>query len=158
MKTVYTFAISIMTLVLFSCNSSKLNTSSTEKQDSMAATTSDTTAKRMVGGDQDEHGCKASAGYSWSVLKQECIRPFELTTKLKDLTNSTLAGFLLFAADQKQAEVFASEFNPSIVLTAEGTDIYTSKDQQYKLEKDAQKHWVLLKTTAGKTSPILQQE
>lgn len=158
MKTLYTFGISIMTLALFSCNSSKLSSSSTDKQDSMATTHSDTTAKHRVGGDQDEHGCKASAGYSWSVLKQECIRPFELTTKLKDLTNGTLAGFLLFAADQKQAEVFASEFNPSIVLTVSGTDSYSSKDQQYKLEKDAQKHWVLLKTTAGKTSPILQQE
>lgn len=158
MKTLYTFGIALLSLALFSCNYSKMS-SSTQKQDSTLSPESDTAAaKRIVGGDQDEHGCKASAGYSWSVIKQECIRPFELSTKLKDLNNSTLAGYLLFSADQKQVEVFASEFNPAIVLSAESTDVYSSTDKQYKLEKDAQKHWVLQKTTAGKTTPILQQE
>ena len=46
----------------------------------------------MVGGDSDAHGCKASAGYTWSVVKNECIRIFEsgirLDAKAKDLDKS----------------------------------------------------------------------
>ena|GEM_PF-703159 len=30
-----------------------------------------------VGGDTDEHGCKASAGYSWCEPLKECIKPWE---------------------------------------------------------------------------------
>jgi hypothetical protein len=31
----------------------------------------------IVGNDSDEHGCKASAGYSWCEAKQKCIRLWE---------------------------------------------------------------------------------
>lgn len=33
--------------------------------------------KQLVGGDVDEYGCKASAGYSWCEYKQKCLRTFE---------------------------------------------------------------------------------
>lgn len=32
---------------------------------------------QLVGNDQDSHGCKASAGYSWCQAKQTCIRSWE---------------------------------------------------------------------------------
>ncbi len=32
---------------------------------------------QMVGNDRDEHGCIASAGYSWCEAKQQCIREWE---------------------------------------------------------------------------------
>ncbi|MBN1170496.1 hypothetical protein JXA56_05725 [Candidatus Micrarchaeota archaeon] len=31
----------------------------------------------LVGGDEDEHGCKPSAGYSWCEERQKCLRPWE---------------------------------------------------------------------------------
>jgi hypothetical protein len=31
----------------------------------------------IVGDDRDEHGCIASAGYTWCELKEECLRPWE---------------------------------------------------------------------------------
>jgi heat shock protein HslJ len=34
-------------------------------------------APPIVGGDTDIHGCKASAGYSWSIGENKCIRPWE---------------------------------------------------------------------------------
>ncbi|WP_316820328.1 hypothetical protein [Pedobacter gandavensis] len=158
MKTIYSFGISLITLALFSCNAQQSG-NNTQKQDSTATVATDTThAAPMVGGDQDEHGCKSSAGYSWSVIRQECVRPFELETKFKDLNNSTLAGYALFSKDNKQVEIFAAEFKPTIVLSSTGTEIYGSTDQKYKMEKDAQKHWVISKTEDGKTAPILQQE
>lgn len=30
-----------------------------------------------IGGDRDEHGCIATAGYVWCEAKQRCIRPWE---------------------------------------------------------------------------------
>ena len=35
-------------------------------------------AEPMVGADEDEHGCKGSAGYSWCAKTSQCERPWEL--------------------------------------------------------------------------------
>lgn len=37
----------------------------------------ETPTQTLVGGDEDEHGCKASAGYSWCEIKQKCLRIWE---------------------------------------------------------------------------------
>ncbi len=36
-----------------------------------------TPEEQLVGNDEDEHGCKASAGYSWCEIKQKCLRTWE---------------------------------------------------------------------------------
>jgi len=33
----------------------------------------------IVGSDSDEHGCKASAGYTWCQIKNKCLRTWEET-------------------------------------------------------------------------------
>ena len=68
-------------------------------------------APPIVGGDVDEHGCKGSAGYQWSVLKNECIRIFEAGIRLdpKDASlDKTLSAFIVFKSedDDAKAEVF----------------------------------------------------
>ncbi|MGR5062031.1 serine protease [Photobacterium sp. DNB22_13_2] len=35
----------------------------------------------MVGADEDEHGCKNSAGYSWCAKSEQCERPWELAER-----------------------------------------------------------------------------
>lgn len=35
----------------------------------------------IAGGDADEHGCRASAGYSWCARTAQCERPWELAAK-----------------------------------------------------------------------------
>lgn len=42
----------------------------TGRRDSAAVTTA-------IGADRDAHGCIGSAGYVWSQVREECIRPFE---------------------------------------------------------------------------------
>jgi len=37
----------------------------------------------ILGGDEDEHGCKASAGYTWCAAKKECIRNWETECLVK---------------------------------------------------------------------------
>jgi hypothetical protein len=54
----------------------------------------------MVGGDSDAHGCKASAGYSYSTLKKRCIRVWEDGIRLDPVTtdsSATISAFVVFA-------------------------------------------------------------
>lgn len=63
----------------------------------------------VVGGDIDESGCKPSAGYSWSVLENNCIQPW--TTKYVfegELHNAPL----IFSEDNGKAEIMLSEKLP----------------------------------------------
>ena len=81
----------------------------------------------MVGGDSDAHGCKASAGYTWSVVKNECIRIFEtgirLEAKAKDLDKS-LSAFVVFKSDEAddKAELYLPNEKTSILLDREKKD------------------------------------
>jgi hypothetical protein len=71
----------------------------------------------VVGGDSDAHGCKASAGYTWSSLKKECVRLFEVGTKLAHAedgkTYSTVA-YVIF--DGNKAELFLDTQKEPILL------------------------------------------
>jgi hypothetical protein len=86
----------------------------------------------VVGGDSDAHGCKASAGYTWSSLKKECVRLFEAGTKLAHAedgkTYSTVA-YVIF--DGNKAELFLDTQKEPIILErkTEG-DSWTKGDYQ----------------------------
>ncbi|BFM44409.1 hypothetical protein CFS9_30500 [Flavobacterium sp. CFS9] len=71
----------------------------------------------VVGGDSDAHGCKPSAGYTWSALKKECVRLFEVGTKLAHSedgkTYSTVA-YVIF--DGNKAELFLDTQKEPILL------------------------------------------
>ncbi|WP_434663925.1 hypothetical protein [Aeromonas sp. NJAU223] len=59
-----------------------------------------------VGNDQDDHGCRASAGYQWSALTNQCVRLFEQAIRLQPLASGeTGSAFVLFNGDQSQAEL-----------------------------------------------------
>lgn len=78
---------------------------------------------RVVGGDSDAHGCKASAGYTWSALKNECVRLFEVGTKLAHAedgkTYSTVA-YVIF--DGNKAELFLDTQKEPILLERKAED------------------------------------
>ena len=87
---------------------------------------------KVVGGDSDAHGCKASAGYTWSALKNECVRLFEVGTKLAHAedgkTYSTVA-YVIFEGNK--AELFLDTQKEAILLErkSEG-DSWTKDDYQ----------------------------
>lgn len=88
--------------------------------------------KVVVGGDVDTHGCKASAGYTWSVLKNQCIRIFA-GTKLSHAEEAgktyTTAAYVIF--EENKAELFLDTQKESVVLErkSEG-DSWTKGDLQ----------------------------
>jgi hypothetical protein len=63
----------------------------------------------VLGGDRDVHGCKGSAGYTYSQIRNNCVRVFEQKIKLKEVSSDksyTSMTAVIFSKDMKRAEVF----------------------------------------------------
>lgn len=66
----------------------------------------------MTGNDVDIHGCIGSAGYTYSLMKNRCIRLWEEATPLIPIhqnSSATINGYVIFNADSSQAELFIVE-------------------------------------------------
>ncbi|MBL1220459.1 hypothetical protein JET18_06395 [Chryseobacterium sp. L7] len=78
----------------------------------------------VLGGDKDVHGCRASAGYTYSQIKNDCVKVFAQKIKLKEVStdkSSTSMTAVIFSKDMKRAEIFIPDGNAkSIILTREG--------------------------------------
>jgi hypothetical protein len=64
---------------------------------------------KAPGSDRDAAGCIGSAGYIWSALKKECIRPFEAGLQFKAYgseVDTTQAAYLVLSPDRDSAELF----------------------------------------------------
>jgi hypothetical protein len=103
---------------------------------------------QTVGNDKDEHGCLASAGYTYSAIKKDCIRVFEQEIQLSEVNpdgTSTSISAVIFSDDKKQAEVFIPDSKSGIILTRRGKDgsycwkkgklCLLQKDKKYILKK-----------------------
>lgn len=104
----------------------------------------------LVGNDQDEHGCIASAGYTWSELLQECIRPFEKGIKLPgvDSDDAIYAAYLVFNENQSQVEVFLpkEEKHPILNKDVIGVDeeVWVSSEEDSPVVKKMDGKWTIL--------------
>lgn len=104
---------------------------------------------QKVGGDKDVHGCKGSAGYTYSQVKKDCVRVFEQKIKLTEVKpkgSSTSMTAIIFSKDMKKAEVFLPEENTgSLILMRLGKGkawkngkyiLAPYKKKGYQLKKD----------------------
>ena len=118
-------------MIFSSCSNSLCKKSKANK-------TSNTSTK--VGADQDEHGCKASAGYQWSELKNECVRPFELPLRILSSDKTTQTG-VLFSTDSNRAEVFSVDGHIILDRTASGHFEKILKHQSAHLDRNEKGEW-----------------
>ncbi|WP_166926045.1 hypothetical protein [Flavobacterium poyangense] len=102
------FLLAIIIGLSFSCNKKVSQESKTVQEEAKP---------KVVGGDSDEHGCKGSAGYTWSIVKKECVRLFEIGTQLAHAedgkTYSTVA-YVIFEGNK--AELFLDTQKEAIIL------------------------------------------
>lgn len=92
-------------------------TKSTQQKES-----TEVTSKTAVGGDRDEHGCIGSAGYQWSELLRDCIRPFEKGIRMKSTDDKqTSAAYLVFNADSTKVELYLPKKETRPILNQETT-------------------------------------
>jgi hypothetical protein len=88
---------------------------------SNVSTADSTSALNKVGADKDEQGCRGSAGYVWSAVKDSCIRPFESGTEFTSYgsnSDSTQAAYIVLSNDKRKAEVFFALTDKPIVMDA----------------------------------------
>ena len=74
---------------------------------------------KALGSDRDAAGCIGSAGYTWSALKKECIRPFEAGLKFKaygSQVDTTQAAFLVLSTERDSAELFFALTDKPVLL------------------------------------------
>ncbi|WP_230406353.1 hypothetical protein [Flavobacterium fluviale] len=103
-------------MFLFLIMASAFSCAKKVSQENVNTTSKEPVKEAVVGADADSHGCKASAGYTWSTLKKECIRIFE-GTKLShydDGKTYTTASYVIFDGDK--AELFLDTQKESIIL------------------------------------------
>ncbi len=120
------FALLIISLSLTACNGS------TEGNNS-----NNTSNLAQLGGDKDNNGCLTSAGYTWSKVREDCIRPWEeaITMNVTDTsTNFETAAFVLIDSTKQQAELFLKEEDESILLDSISPLLY--KNKQYTLAQE----------------------
>lgn len=100
---------------------------------------SQTKQQPIVGSDMDAHGCKASAGYTFSKVKNNCVRLFEEPVQLKELNpkeSYTSNCTIIFSKDQRKAEVFIPNEKTSVILLRSGkSGSYCWKKGVYALYK-----------------------
>lgn len=83
------------------------------------ANNKNTSSDQKAGNDRDAHNCISSAGYTWSELKNDCVRSWEVGIQFdpsENRSDKTSIANVLFL--NGKAEVFASELKKPVVLTA----------------------------------------
>lgn len=99
---------------------------------------------QMVGNDRDKHGCIASAGYTYSSIKKECVQIHEQEIILKSDSSDSYSTItcVIFSENSKKAEIFLPNEKNSIILKRKGSAWKKSKYQLiqlndgYQLKKD----------------------
>lgn len=116
----------------------------------------------IVGNDRDKHGCIGSAGYTWSALKKECVRTFELKHTDKNAIelisiDNTQKMIVLFSSDKTKAEVFYSGGNIVVNKSKKGK-IYVLKNEKNIVEKliYLKGKWQFVKVNNGKREVLYQ--
>ncbi len=99
----------LATWLLYSAFSPKPAGEKVKELITKATIITDTVKPPLTGADRDMHGCIGSAGYTWSIIKKECIRLFEMGIRLNPaaaVANKTSSAFIIFDKYKLKAELF----------------------------------------------------
>lgn len=107
-----TTKISIIAFILISVISCSSNHQVTDKENIRFKNKDD--KEGFVGNDRDGHDCIGSAGYVWSSLLKECIRPFERGLRLSDSKGEENA-YAVFNTDSSKVQLFIARENEIIL-------------------------------------------
>ena len=108
----------IISFLCFSACNNATHKDHEEKKDTQIVTT-DTIPQVKTGGDKDEHGCIASAGYTWSIVRKECIRLSEKGIKMEPQDPSldkTTVAYLVFTDDTIRVEIFLPTQKKTVII------------------------------------------
>lgn len=116
-----------------------------------------------VGADRDSHGCIASAGYTWSEVRKDCIRLFESGTRLEGAGDKKQTAYLVFSPDSSQVELFFSNGESPEILDRRslpgGGYAWNVEDDDTKNVRRENGAWIITqrqKTLYKQEDPALQ--
>jgi len=95
--------------ILLSCGENKVSSVKTNQN-------------HMTGNDRDPNGCIGSAGYTWSAVKNRCIRTFEEGSPFfsydqsSGAIDSTQVAYVVLSDDLSKAEVFFGNTDKPVVM------------------------------------------
>jgi hypothetical protein len=112
-------------MIFVSCNAPSKKTEEKAKNETVA-----------VGADKDEHGCIASAGYTWSEIKKGCIQIFSEGFRLNPIQTEkgeeVVSAFVLMSEDQSKVEIFLPEDQQHTILLSKVADLmYENETYKY---------------------------
>ncbi|MBS1570928.1 MAG: hypothetical protein JST62_00830 [Bacteroidetes bacterium] len=123
-KTVF---ILMSAFAMTACNSAKNNTSKTNNEQTKETT--------KMGGKKDKHGCLASAGETWSQLKQNCIQIFSVGQRLNPIETkdgeAVISAFVLFNDDKSEVELFLPSTESTSILKTKNKEVYENGAYKY---------------------------
>lgn len=100
-----------------------------------------------VGADRDAHGCIASAGYTYSVVRGGCIRVWEAGTALVPVVpmgDPVLNAYAVQGENGTQVEVFLPGIAQGVLLSRdENVDLPMWQGQGWTLTYDPDQGWKL---------------
>ena len=100
-----------------------------------------------VGADRDAHGCIASAGYTYSVVRGGCIRVWEAGTALVPVVpmgDPVLNAYAVQSENGTQVEVFLPGVEQGVLLSRdENVDLPMWQGQGWTLTYDPDQGWKL---------------
>lgn len=107
------------------------------------------TAQPAVGADRDTHGCIASAGYTYSVVRAECIRVWEAGTELLPTLPAdgpVLAAYVVQSENGQEAEVFMPGTKQGLLMSRdENSNVLAwAAPDGWLLTYDPDRGWKLL--------------
>ena len=108
-----------------------------------------TPEKPIVGANRDSHGCIASAGYTYSIVRGACIRLWEqgiALTPTVQIGSPVLVAYVVPGEDGNRTEVFLPNFDQGLVLNrVESVPVPTwAAPGGWKLTYDPDGGWNLL--------------
>lgn len=103
--------------------------------------------KVINGPDKDANGCVTSAGYHWSQLVKDCVRPVEDGYRLNSIEkiedeSPVQSAFVIFSEDKDKAELYLPNVPNSVLLEKDGSNVYKNgiwslhSDNGYSLKKN----------------------
>lgn len=119
-------------LFIISCN----NKPAESKKEEAVNTAADSIAPPKPGGDRDAHGCIPSAGYTWSAVKNKCIRIFEDGTRLNSFRGDEKSAYVVFDDSGKKAEAYIPEVDIPVILAPDPALPHTWVNSEWRLEKE----------------------
>lgn len=89
----------------------------------------------IIGGQRDRHGCSSTAGYTWSGLKQQCIRIWEQGILVEDSgkADEWTGSYAVFSEDEEKVELYLTDSSDVPPILESQGGIFENHD--FRLER-----------------------